>query len=81
MNDGLLFNPCNEIHDPFVYGNLHLSYSDYVAPGMIIRYGAIDHLSIITLCIQFCGVTFGISIALIPLSFVTKRKEGLLDRI
>lgn len=24
------------IHDPPVYGNLHLSYTDYVAPGMII---------------------------------------------
>ena len=47
---------------------------------MIIRYGAIDHLSIITLYIHFSSVTFGISIALTALSFVTERKEGLLDR-
>ena len=47
---------------------------------MIIRYGDKNHLSIITLYIHFSSVTFGISIGLTALSFVTERKEGLLDR-
>jgi len=75
-----------QIHQPPVYGEMGLSFTDFMGPGIITTYVHSSWISLQLWC-NSCllsaprsSTALGISIGLTAVVLIQERKEGLIDR-